>query len=170
MIKNILGDYDDLLKNAEKSISYLKTDSPLTCDHICFRVETNERYVEVKNRLSTIAQLMGETIVAGRPISIFRLNNHIKYNKFHINCIELPAPKQGSHYIEGWEHAEFIVPDINKFIEDNHSVKFNTKSITRNINPEVSIRINEKHQIKFHPLHILDVLKIEEKMGVTQVN
>jgi len=45
MIIQILGTYEPMLNVATERLSQLKlTDTQVVCDHICYRVETNERY------------------------------------------------------------------------------------------------------------------------------
>ena len=169
MIK-ILGDYSQMLDIILDGIKKLNIDTPLVCDHICYRVETNQRYEEIKNNLRAYSSLAGETLVSGRLISIFKLNAPIKYKDLSISCIELPAPKEGSKYLEGWEHAEFVIPKLNNFITNNENVSFNTKAMNRELNPELGYKINEEYQVKFHPLHILDVIKKENELGILSVN
>jgi predicted metalloenzyme YecM len=140
------------------------------CDHICYRVETIERYDEMKNFFEQDGVIAAETMVSGRMISIIQLNNPLKYRGFEIQCIELPAPKEGRHFNEGWEHAEFVVKDLDKFISDHNGLDFNKKSMNRDINPELGLPLGEGLQVKFHPLHILDVIAKEKELGIEEVN
>lgn len=38
--------------------------------------------------------------------------------------------------------------------------------MNRDINPELALQIDEHYQIKFHPLHILEVIEKERKLGL----
>lgn len=169
-MKKVLGDYSAMLDSVLDAIQILNFKSPLICDHICYRVETNEKYEEIKNNLLAYSSLVGETLVSKRLISIFKLNSPIKYNNLTISCVELPAPKHGSKYTEGWEHAEFVIPELTDFIDNNPLVSFNHKAMSRELNPELGYKINNNYQVKFHPLHILDVIKKENELGITNVD
>ncbi len=170
IVKDLLGDYTQMLDIILTRMESLNNEETLLCDHICYRVETTERYSELKRELLDISELVAEAMVSGRPISIFKLNSPIIYKNLSIACIELPAPKSGSSYTEGWEHAEFVIKDLDAFISNNQELNFNTKAMGRSINPELGLKINDLYQVKFHPLHILDVIKKEEELGITSVN
>lgn len=169
MIKDTLGNYTELLDEVISNLEQVNLASPYICDHICYRAETYESYAKLKPIISNFSEDMGETIVSKRPISIFKLNGPIQYKGLSIDCIELAAPKEKNTYSEGWEHVEFVVKDINDFINDNKDLNLDLKSINRKVNPEIGLKISEKFQIKFHPLHILDVLKREKELGIESV-
>jgi len=109
---------------------------------------------------------VAETIVNTRLISIFKLYSPILYKNFEIKCIELPAPKKNNTYKEGWEHAEFVILNLKKFIKINHETIFNHKAMGQDINPELALQVDKHYQIKFHPLHILDVIEKERELGL----
>ncbi len=50
-------------------------------------------------------------MIAGRLISILHLHEPYTFGDREIACVELPAPKAGSPYKEGWEHAEFVTKE-----------------------------------------------------------
>ncbi len=132
----------------------------LVCDHICYRVETLERYEELKTFLREHSHLANESLVNGRPICIFELPSPLKFAGIQTTCIELPAPKETTFYQEGWEHAEFVTgSDIKEWIRKFPQLTFDTKAINKPINAEISLTISEKYKIKFHEKHILDVIK-----------
>ncbi len=131
-------------------------------DHLCFRVETPERYKEMQDILASIAVLQGETKVQGRPISVFQLHDFIDSNGWIIPYIELPAPKEGSPYPEGLEHAEFVVRgNLKDFVYRHPEVPFDTKAAARPINPEYGLK-NTRAAMKFHQLSIGAVVNIEQ--------
>lgn len=169
MIKKILGDYGPMLDTIFAKLNDLKVDGITLCDHICYRVETIEKYEEIKGELSSFSKLIGETLVSKRLISIFKLDEPIVYKNYTITCIELPAPKENSFYSEGWEHAEFVIENLNEFIIKHDHLGFNKKAMGRDINPELGLKINESFQVKFHPLHIEEVIAIESKLGIKSV-
>lgn len=135
----------------------------LELDHICYRVETNERYQELKIIMQEISDLISENIISNRPISTFKLNKPIEYKDRDIWIIEIPAPKEGSFYPEGFEHAEFVInQELHSFMSLYPDIEFNTKSITKTINPEISLKLR-KTKIKFHEMSLERVCEIENQ-------
>lgn len=134
-------------------------------DHLCYRVETQQRYEAMQQALGTIAVLHGESEVQGRQISIYRLREYIKSHGWTIPYIELPAPKEGSPYPEGLEHAEFVVGgDLQDFVARHNDVQLDTKAARRPINPEYGLK-NERVAMKFHQLSIGAVVNIEQALA-----
>jgi len=112
MTKNFEKDfYDDAISFLEKLLSEASCDGldlKQSIDHLCYRVETGERYDELKRKLSSFGACLVESMVGGRPIATYKLNRPIFYKDYIVDLIELPAPKTKSFYAEGFEHAEFI--------------------------------------------------------------
>jgi predicted metalloenzyme YecM len=124
--------------------------SAFELDHICYRVETMERYKELKTELQKRGTLLTESQIGGRPISSYKLHKPIQYLGRNIAVIELPAPKPGSHYPEGWEHVEFVLGyHPAKFLEQYPNLKFKTKALSKSINPDVSLQF-DGFAVKFH--------------------
>ncbi|MCB9287065.1 MAG: VOC family protein [Lewinellaceae bacterium] len=129
-------------KNIEVSIYEL--------DHLCYRVESRERYEELKGALSGLGDLLSEKEIGGRPIAAFRLKEPIIYKNRRIWCLELPAPKEGSPYPEGYEHAEFVIKQcFPDFIGQHQGTDFDTKALSKHINPEVRLQF-KGFSVKFH--------------------
>jgi uncharacterized protein len=160
----MLNGYETLLDTVLERLSTKIQKQSLICDHICYRVESKERYQELKKELSLSCRLATESLVSGRMISIFELPSPLVYKNLSIDCIELPAPKKGSPYKEGWEHAEFVIEDLHAFINDHSELDFNHKAMDRKINPELGLKITDEFQVKFHPMHILEVIEIESNL------
>ncbi len=78
-------------------------------DHVCYRTNSIEEYAELRRMLDCYGKCIGEYIISGRPIATFLLDTPIEYKNFKIECLELPAPKNGKQYEEKWEHAECSV-------------------------------------------------------------
>ncbi|MCH8519341.1 MAG: VOC family protein [Nanoarchaeota archaeon] len=124
--------------------------SSFECDHICYRVETYERYKELKNKLQTIGEFLSEEIIANRPISTFKLFAPIKFKDKTISCLELPAPKENSSYNEGFEHIEFVINEsFSTFMQKYPNLTFKISSINKQMNPEISLEL-KGGTIKFH--------------------
>ena len=143
-------------------------DELVELDHLCYRVETMERYQAMQRELGKIAILRGETDVQGRPISVYELEEYIDSCGWTIPYIELPAPKIGSLYSEGLEHAEFVVRGgLRDFVYRHPDVSFDDKSARRSINPEYGLK-NDRAAMKFHQLSIGAVVAIEQALAKEQ--
>ena len=153
--------YEPLLDLVIEKLSSIIDMSSIACDHICYRVETEQRYQEIKTELTESSRLATESMVSERLISIFVLDKPLIYRGLSIDCIELPAPKITSYYKEGFEHVEFVIKDLDQFIAEHQNLDFNHKAMDRPINPELGLRLNDHFQVKFHPLHILEVIQLE---------
>ena len=107
----------------------------LESDHVCYRVESVEKYTQLKDDF--IAQgheLLVEGMIGGRPISTLKLKEPIRVQinskvllskssneddnndennatkiEFVVSCVELPQPKPGRPYDEMLEHVEFVI-------------------------------------------------------------
>ncbi len=132
-------------------------------DHICYRVPTLLDYERVSKILDTLATCLGEIMIAGRPIRTYLLNTPYIYNEWTIECVELPAPKSGSDYKEGWEHAEIATGMHPKeFIRLHPDLAFETGAISKSLNPEVALRYGE-YCTKFHEFSLRYVVEVLEK-------
>lgn len=124
--------------------------SHLPIDHICYRVETEERYQELKEKLSNFGEILTEKPIGGRPIATFRLDKPFIFQNQKIYLLELPAPKKGRFYAEGWEHIEMVIkPSFQDFMAQNAHLDFDTKAITKKVNPEVRLTF-PSGSVKFH--------------------
>lgn len=129
-------------------------------DHLCYRTVSLENYEQKKTELATIAQLLGETPIAGRSIATFRFNTPIRYDNWRIDAIELPAPKPNSNYKEGLEHIEFVLyDDLATFTEKYKTLPLETH-IVNGINPAVGLQLGE-YAVKFHLLSLPVVVYLE---------
>lgn len=158
-----LKNYDEHIGTivSELEITGIDKDDIAMLDHLCYRVETEARYAEMKHILGEVAMLRGETQVQGRNIAIFELNEYIKSHGWVVPYIELPAPKEGSLYAEGLEHAEFVVVgSLERFHQKYRNLPFETKSMDRELNPELGLK-TARAAMKFHKLQIGAVVDIE---------
>jgi len=120
--------YSDLImsKGAEfKSMIYTKADDFLNnifnkslidvnkfeMDHLCWRVESISEYEQFKDDFSLIGDLLIESKISNRMISTFCLYEPIQFQNHKIDIIELPQPKEGSFYSNGFEHLELVMAE-----------------------------------------------------------
>lgn len=160
-----LRQLSEMMEAIQKELARQGLPLDLPCDHVCYRVETPERYEALKaSWLSSLGMLVAETPVNGRPISIIRMKEPFTFLSSRIECLELPAPKPGSPYPEGWEHAEFVTGEkLETFIARYPRVAFEKKSLGKEINPEIALPVPGGYQLKFHPTTILDVIAEERR-------
>lgn len=167
----IVGDYqtflDDLLRRVTNDGFDLSDFAQI--DHMCYRVTSLEDYAQKKNELSTVAQLIGETIVNRRPIATFRLNEPVIHDTWRIDAIELPAPKTGASFKEGLEHIEFVLfDDIPTFLQKYQGKPFEMRAADRGVNPEIGLRLGNL-SVKFHLLALPTVVYLEHKFGFDDI-
>lgn len=132
----------------------------LLCDHLCFRVGTTDEYEVYKKALSPHADLLIEALVNGRPIATYKLHTPYKVQGREISLVELPAPKPGSNYKTGYEHAEFVVTETFSEIREKHpELKFSES--LKEINSELTLKLKDEKQVKFHHLSLEKVIELE---------
>ena len=150
-IVTILGSPNSFLDQLFQKIRETGIDiTQLYLDHICYRVATLERYESLKMEVSAQAKLLTESTINGRPIASYLLHNPIQYKDRSINCLELPAPKEGSYYEEGFEHVEFVIRDsFEEFMAKTPDISFQTKGMTKEVNADITLKFG-KMAVKFH--------------------
>ena len=143
-------------------------------DHACWRVETGKAY-ELAScaALQDGAELLGEAMVGGRPVSVFRLREPLAVGTNRIRLLELPAPKEGSAYATGWEHIEVALGSDEKLealaaqLRETSSLKVNWRNWTRASNREVRVTPPglPDFRVAFHARPLDQVLADERKDG-----
>lgn len=161
-IVDILGDPTTFLKKMFAELQRYNIDvSELELDHICYRVETRNRYVGLCDEINKVATLLSEKHIGDRTISTFKLRKPLEYNTRNIWCVEIPSPKKNHSYREGYEHIEFVVnTNLETFISAQKAT-FNTTNMQRDRNPEVSLRF-PTGVVKFHPYSLENLITVIE--------
>ncbi|MEN0003015.1 MAG: VOC family protein [Bacteroidota bacterium] len=112
----------------------------LELDHICYRVETFTRYEELKEALALFGVLLAESQIGGRPIATYKLHEPIRFREREIWCLELPAPKAKTPYMEGFEHVEFVINEpFDVFMNAHPQVQFDTKGMHKAVNADIRV-------------------------------
>ena len=127
----------------------------LFMDHICYRVETEEAYHTMGVFLGEVGELLDEpVIVGGRPIANFKLKEPITIPGVLVQpvyVVELPAPKDGSFYPKGFEHAEFVIDDdFPAFMRRFPDIDWDTRGMQKASNPDIKMVLANGKVIKFH--------------------
>lgn len=136
-------------------------------DHVCFRTETEARYHEVSAHFAERGSLLQTIVIAGREISTYRLTSPLYSQGYAIELVELPKPKTGSPYPEGWEHLEFLVPlPLQDFLGQHPNLAWNTRGLTHKLNPTVSLKLRDGLTVKFHRIPLDEIIRLEQALGL----
>ncbi len=159
----MLGDVDSFLKRVFDALGKDGIDvSNSKLDHVCYRVETSERYDEMKQKLASQGELLVEAEVGGRLIATYKLKHPILYGNRKIECVELPSPKKGTDYLEGLEHAEFVIEvSFEEFMRTYPLVSFDTSALSKSVNPDVRVQY-AGFSVKFHRESLENVIAKEQ--------
>ncbi len=132
-------------------------------DHACFRVSDTNKYEMLKAQLEQDAVLLSEAFVNGRPIASYKLKNPVDLdNKFSISVIELPAPKFGRIYEDGFEHIEVVVSvPLENFMDRFSHLEFDKSNFHASINRDVSHKLMDG-LVKFHEYSLEQVIAQEQ--------
>jgi predicted metalloenzyme YecM len=143
-LKNIIGNYSEFLDEILGLVvdEGFEVSDFVQLDHMCYRTISNSNYEDKKVELASIAKLLGETLVNGRPISTFRLEAPVIHSLWRIDAIELPAPKAES--------------------------KHKLRAADRGVNPEISLQLGEL-SVKFHLLNLTTVVYLEQKLDMDDI-
>jgi predicted metalloenzyme YecM len=171
---HILRGYERFVENIDRGLEVLgfEPEEFTEMDHICYRVATKAGFVGLMHMLGDEtdgAELLGMTMVNGRPIATFKLPQALKVGRWTIPCLELPAPKPGSNYENGLEHVELVVVGkLQEFQARHPDIEFGTDGMIKTINPELSLKNPDLNlSVKFHTKPLADVVAIEWQHGLT---
>ncbi|WP_235296955.1 VOC family protein [Portibacter marinus] len=157
---------DTIFRELERSA--IKVDH-LEMDHLCYRVQSMKRYDEIKTHLTNEYQLLSESLVNGRPIMNFQLIPPLTYQERKIAILEIPAPKHGSKYEEGFEHVEFVIQkSIEEFLEEYKHIPFDLKGLNKPYNREVRVKFDQ-YSVKFHESSLVEVIRKEKEAKRTKL-
>ena len=159
-LKDILGSPISFLDQIFQNLENAGVDvSNYQLDHICYRVETEADYQEKKAILSGLGQILTETEINGRPIATIKLDNPIIYKNRKIYLIELPSPKSGNIYPEGFEHVEFVVDKpLEEFKKQYSHLDFDTNGFSKLVNRDLRLGF-QGMSVKFHEHDLEYVIK-----------
>jgi uncharacterized protein len=148
---------------SEFNSSFLTFPKHWHIDHICYRTSTLEQYVILKKAFLDFSDLVIESPVNGRNISTFALKKPLIFNEHYIYNVELPEPKSGSHYQDGFEHIEMV---CDKPLDSLTTLypKLNWKPLPNTKHYNSELRCDFKTgSIKFHNQSLASVIHLEKK-------
>jgi predicted metalloenzyme YecM len=140
----------------------------LVLDHICYRVASVARYVQLRDALLEENDLLVESPINGRRIATFRMATPFRFQQREIWLLELPEPKPGSPYPEGYEHAEFVtdrpLAQFETWLTEHLGLTaddLDRKGLTKPLNADLRLRLPDGLSVKFHELSLDRVIEIE---------
>ncbi|MDD4972969.1 MAG: VOC family protein [Bacteriovorax sp.] len=165
-LAEVIGDPLVFLENIFSKIAdiELKVDN-YELDHICYRVQSVSEYKIKKEELSSLGELLIESMVNGRLISTFKLYGPIVYKNRKIFLVELPSPKSMHSYPSGLEHVEFVTKDpLQKIVDRYPQYSFEVFGIHKKINADITLKLGE-YCIRFHNQSLEEVINLEKKLN-----
>ena len=97
-------------------------------------------------------------------ISSFLLHKPYEIASWCIPVLELPAPKLGSAYSEGFDHCEVVVPYALEALMGNFpELPWDISAINKSHNREIRLWLNDWQSVKFHEKSLADC--IAEELG-----
>ncbi len=140
----------------------------LLLDHICYRVESVADYERLRDGLSVENALLAESIIQGRRISTFRMSAPWVYRQRRIELLELPEPKPGRFYPEGYDHVEFVadrpLAAFAGWLEEHLGIdeaRLDRSGLSKASNADLRIHLGGGRSVKFHE-RALDAVIAEE--------
>ncbi len=132
-------------------------------DHLCYRTDTMERYRSLRDGLFAQNTLLGEHFIGGRPIATFRMAVGHPFGGHVIDVVELAAPKPDRPYAEGWEHAEFVVPeDLRCFVRRHDHLPWDLGSADKAHGGEVRLSFGTI-SVKFRRMPLAKAIALESR-------
>lgn len=155
-------------------------DDTVEIDHVCYRVDSIQEYLRIVSALSPYGIPIADSMINGRPITTYLLNEPMIFKAWRIPCIEIPCPKPGRNYMTGWEHIEIVIGEksmgctsnktfLESFVKKHTDIRFDLKAIDKEINADISIEIeNGKYSCKFHCRPLYEVCEFEKNHGLIE--
>lgn len=169
-MRELIGDYDEFVANINWGLDEMGVDRDdlVMMDHLCYRVETERRYSELRRAFGRTAQLLGESVVSGRLIATFEFPEPLETCGWKIPYLELPEPKKGSPYHEGLEHAELVTAGSLDWFQRRYPLlPFTHNGMDKPLNPELGLK-HAGISVKFHEQPLGAVVRAEKALGLTK--
>lgn len=131
-------------------------------DHVCYRVDSLENYRFVKQVIAREAKLLSEALIGGRPIATYKLEVPLVYESRKIFLVEIPSPKLGRPYPNGFEHAEFVINEAFENLAARYpKLNFDFSGTRKDLNPELALFLGEGLSVKFHHASLEKIIELE---------
>ena len=169
MMINFYKEADLFLKKVFKRLlPYQSELSHLSIDHICYRTCSITEYEAQKIRFGELGELLIESMIGGRPIATFRLHQPLLFDGYHIDLVEVPAPKSSKPTPSGLEHLEFVIAHNFDWVKKIFGAEsISDKGSSKTLNPEIEVTF-EDFAIKFHHMSLQEVIAIEKSVAINK--
>jgi predicted metalloenzyme YecM len=156
-----MKNYTDFLDSFFEQIQKKGIDiSPYSLDHIAYQASSSQDYDVVKPQFLKIGQQVHEGIIGGRRVSIFKLNEPIKYKKYSISAIELVESKPGQECDSDFQHAEFVLDTpFEGYIAKYPNIEWDISSMHRDDFAHLKLNFDNGLTLKFLREPILEMAK-----------
>lgn len=149
----------DLSSGIEKNSLNLKY---YYIDHICFRTKTLDEYLNIKQKLNLLGNVLISSQIGGREITTYKLRKPLSILGQNVYVLELPAPKAGSKYSTGFEHVEYVIDkSFDDFAQRYPWIEFDWSGASKEHNPELRVKFDKNVSIKFHHDNLENIIKKE---------
>lgn len=161
----ILDDYQVFLDKIISKVGFLGIDvSTFNLDHLGYQASSDEDYYKNLPEALSLGKKVHENLVGGRLVSIFKLNTPIEYRNYHIEALELIAPKKDQIVESHLDHVEFVIDkSFEEFMNEYPSVNWDTSAVDQPTFPMLKVQLGEGLIVKFHYEPVLKIVEKEEK-------
>ena len=149
---------------------------PLSADHISLRCHQNTTAERWSAGFGKCGCLFSESLINGRPVRLFKLEQPVCVANWRFTLIELPWPGEKRYPHEGWEHIEIVLPgpaeSLNTralallsddgLLETGIAVKTSAPKAQGEMLPNITFAITDgKVTLKFHPWSLEEIVLSE---------
>lgn len=154
--------------------------APLIADHISLRCHQNATAERWQVGLEKCGHLFSESLINGRPVSLFKLEQPVCVANWAFTLIELPWPGEKRYPHEGWEHIEIVLPGAAESLparalallsddglrESGIAVKTSAPKAEGESLPNTTFSITDgKVTLKFHPWSLEEIVLSERQLS-----
>jgi uncharacterized protein len=178
-LQSSIADFHNRVSSFTKELNIFDEVEKLYIDHAGIRVAEKTDVDTLREELSQYGHCFSSEIINGREILLYELYQPLQFGHREIRCIELPYPKIGHNYEDGWEHVEFVIPSEASTLDQmqkNWMLQFPSLDIKQLEakyrysedmplsesdqlpNPTIAIRKDKNTCIKFHSRPIQEVV------------
>ena len=98
--------YEDAIEQVEVFIRTNELEGKIQLDHLCFKCESHQEFVEVREMLEEKSIYLYESWISDRLIALLKLEEPITTSFGPIACIELQDQKPAGTQKSGFAHVE----------------------------------------------------------------
>lgn len=161
-LQRAIDGYEAFIQKTSRGLERARIDrSKLAMmDTICYRAGSLRTYKSVLANIGG-SMLVGVQEVGGRPIATIELEEPLEAEGWKVSYLELPAPKEGTPYPEGLEHAQFVtVGSLGRFEQRHPHIVFDRGGMGNPLNPMLGLKTTYL-SAKFHELPLGTVVRIQ---------